>query len=329
MSTETVIVCGHRPGPRAHIARRLAEDRRCVVSSGVRTDAAHDFSSDALHVVRNGRPERLVAEIPAEASLIDTLGSFLDDESTTVREVVCVVDAPRFFDDLLDDEYYVVPGARPRRYVARALRMVQQIELASALIVTGWEEVQTGDLAVLLALLSHLAPAAQIGLTRAERVGPESQFDDHVHQPGWVHALNDEHDPFMRDLRVQTFRYQQLRPFHPDRLHRVLDEQVGSGLFGAVLRSAGMCRIATRPGLTGSWEHVGQMISLDPLARDHGDDEPLTLGQDIAFTGIDMDEIALSRALDAATLTDEELLAGPAAWLTYADPFPSWESAVH
>ncbi|MEV4738418.1 MULTISPECIES: GTP-binding protein [unclassified Microbacterium] len=329
MNTEAVIVCGHRQGPRAHIVRRLAVERGCVVSHALRTDAAHDFSSDALHVVRHGRPERLIAEIPAEASLVETLGSFLDDDHTTVREVVCVVDAARFFDDLLDDEYYTVPGTRPCRYVARALRMVQQIELASALIVTGWEDVPTRDLAVLLALLSHLAPAAQIGLTRAERVGPQSRFDDHVHQPGWVHVLNDEHDPFMRDLRVQTFRYQQLRPFHPDRLHRVLDEQIGSGAFGAVLRSAGMCRIATRPGLSGSWEHVGQMISIDPLALDGHHDEPLALGQDIAFTGIDMDAVALSRALDAAALTDEELLAGPAAWLAYADPFPSWESAVH
>lgn len=329
MNTQAVIVCGRHPSPRAHIARRLAVERRCVVSLAVRTEGAHDFSSDALRLVRHGRPARIVADVPAEASLLETLGSFLDDERTTVDEVVCVVEAASFFDDLLDDEYYAVPGERPRRYVARALRMVQQIELASALIVTGWEETPTRDLALLLAVLSHLAPAAQIGLTRAERIGPESRFEEHSHQPGWVYALNDEHDPFMRDIRVRTIRYQQLRPFHPGRLHRVLDEQIGAGSFGAVLRSAGMCRIATRPGLSGSWEHVGQMISLDPISRDAGEEGPLTLGQDIAFTGIDMDAVALCRALDTATLTDEELLSGPESWRAYPDPFPSWESAVH
>jgi len=116
-----------------------------------------------------------------------------------------------------------------------------------------------------------------------------------------VHLLNDEHRPHMRDIRVSAFRYEQLRPFHPGRLHQLLQDQFPGGDFGAVLRSAGFCRLATRPGIVGSWDHVGQMISLDPLARDEGLDGEV-LCADAADVAAAVQQIA--RALAAAGCED-------------------------
>ncbi|MDO9589837.1 MAG: GTP-binding protein [Microcella sp.] len=142
--------------------------------------------------------------------------------------------------------------------------------------------------------------------------------------------LNGNFDPHMTDPRVSAMRYEQARPFHPQRLHEVLDERIDSGHCGTIIRSSGFCRLATRPGVTAHWDHVGSMIAFSPLARDgeqHPDDEPLALGQDLIVIGLDVDAVALRAALDSAALTDDELLAGPEVWAQFSDPFPAWDLA--
>lgn len=96
---------------------------------------------------------------------------------------------------------------------------------------------------------------------------------------------------------------------------------------GNVIRSVGFCTLATRPGITLQWDQVGQTIAfhatstLDGACKDH---ETLTVGQDIAFLGMNLDTAKLRNALDGAALTDAELVAGPYAWLTFPDPFPAY-----
>jgi G3E family GTPase len=107
-------------------------------------------------------------------------------------------------------------------------------------------------------------------------------------------------------------------------------DRVEAGEFGNVVRSAGFCRLATRPHITAQWEHVGRMISLEPLTSDERlveGEELLAVGQDIAFIGIDVDQDALAAALDDVALTDDELAEGPAAWAGFEDPFPVWQTA--
>lgn len=196
------------------------------------------------------------------------IAEIADSPTASIAEVICIIDAATFFDHILDDEYFVVEGTVAPMHIARALRLVQHIEHASALLVTGWSSLSTRDLSVLLAMLSHMAPAARIGLQRSGQTTAPTQWSESTHQPGWVHVLNDEHQPHMTDIRVSAVHYEQLRPFHPGRLHVLLESELGRGAFGAVIRSAGFCRLATRPGIVGGWEQVGQMISLEPLARD-------------------------------------------------------------
>ena len=121
-----------------------------------------------------------------------------------------------------------------------------------------------------------------------------------------------------------------MRPLHPGRLHALLDERIEPGEFGQVIRSAGFCRFATRSGVTARWDHVGRMISFEPAARDAElDGELLAVGQELAFIGVDLDVGALTAALDATALTDDELTAGAGVWASYPDPFPAWDRAPH
>jgi G3E family GTPase len=211
---------------------------------------------------------------------------------------------------------------------------VEQIEFASTVLLVNWAPLSTPDLSTVMALVSHLSPHARLRLDRGEEGGAERPgehpgepvaYSVGQERPGWVGILNEDFDPHITDPRVAFFRYEQLRPMHPGRLSRLLDGDFSRGAFGTVLRSAGFCRLASRPRVTAKWEHVGQMFSMHPLIADdeyEDDDEVLGFGQDIAGIGLDLDRPALVAALDEAALTDEEFAAGPAAWAGFADPFP-------
>lgn len=67
------------------------------------------------------------------------------------------------------------------------------------------------------------------------------------------------------------------------------------------------------------------MLSLDPTAMRSWDaDSPA--GQEIALVGECLDGALLDEILGACLLEAAELVAGPAEWHGYADPFPVWDT---
>lgn len=263
-----------------------------------------------------------IDDVPADAdpALVHT--------TLEVTASLCVVDARHGIDDLRDIaplRRRSVDGDSRGDDGARARQAALLIESASAVVIVNWERVATPDLSMLMALVSHLAPTARVRLSR----GPSDDLAallplqgavPTAERPGWTHALNDEHDPFLTDRRVTTVRYAQLRPFHPARLIVALD-RIEAGTAGLVLRSVGICRLATRPETPARWEQAGSAMWIDPLGDGHGFDD---IGQDIALTGIDVNAESVCRLLDDAVLTDDELAAGPAAWRMLDDPLPAW-----
>lgn len=246
--------------------------------------------------------------------------------------LVCVVDARHLLDDLRDGaplDEHAAAGDDRGDVGARARRAAHLLESADLVAFVQWEDVDTPRLSLLMALVSHLAPTARVRLSRgpaedarallADRPAP----DERAERAGWVRLLNDEHDPHLTDRRIDSLRYERLRPFHPERLVRALDE-IDAGGHGRMLRSAGFCRIATRPGILARWEHVGSAIWIDPL--DAGLESAAT-GQDLVITGLDLRAGDLVATLDRALLTDEELEAGAEQWRGYPDPLPAWDPA--
>ena len=247
-------------------------------------------------------------------------------------EVVCVVDARHMLDDLQGS----APLA-PREHArddrgdigARARHAAHLIESASGVVIVDWEDTPTEDLSMMMAIVSHLNPGCRIRLSRnavedLRALAAGTTAPPWRERAGWVHALNGEHAPFMRDPRVSTLRYEQLRPFQPARLMHALD-RIDAGVCGTVVRSVGFCRLATRPGVLARWEQAGSAMWLDPLDDDEGWRATV---QEIALTGIDLDAADLTRRLDAAALTDAELAAGPESWLRGADPLPPWPATI-
>ena len=270
------------------------------------------------------KPSRIVADVSAELDL-PHLGLAADPRSA----VICVVDAVHMLDDLRDGRPLVdaAPVGDDRGdFGSRARRAASFLEGATLIVLVNWESVATTQLALLMTIVSHLGPSARVRLSREAAEDIRILFSARqepaplLERAGWVHALNDEHDPYMTDPRVTTLRYEQQRPFHPARLSAALND-IDAGTYGSVLRSAGFCRLATRPGILARWDHVGSAIWIDPLSSDI---EAATTAQDISFTGLNLDPSGLRRTLDGAALTDDELTAGPAAWRRFADPLPAW-----
>lgn len=269
--------------------------------------------------------QRLVVELATDADLLH-----LDlVAQTPAASIVCVVDAGHMIDDLQDGTALIddAPEGEARGDLgARARQAAIFLESASLICFVGWETVETSKLSLLMALASHLNPGAGVRLSRGADEDLRSLASTSprrvqlAEQAGWVRALNDEHDPYMTDRRVTTLRYERLRPFHPGRLANALDE-IETGRFGVVLRSAGFCRLATRSQVLARWEQVGSAMWIDPLTADM---ESSATGQDLALTGVDLNAGAIFATLDGATVTDAELAAGPTRWERFADPLPAW-----
>ncbi|NHI16052.1 GTP-binding protein [Microbacterium excoecariae] len=331
---DTIAIVGTCTPERARYAADLAREGGHELFGAARLGASPDPLDEAEALAPWAGAAGAVIELPAAIPVTEVIGRLGRPESPArLAGVIAVVDAPHLQADIAREDYLVRRAADgDREFRARALATVTQIEYATTVVLAGWDALATDDLSTTLALVSALSPRARIRLHPAPIGAREIPAPGApVHErPGWIALLNDEHDPHMTDPRVRAARFHNERPFHPERLERVLDEQVEPGAFGTLVRSAGFCRLATRPGVTAHWEHVGSLLSLPPVGRDADladDEELLAAGQDIALIGLDLDVAGLLRALAGACLTDAEFEAGPAAWRALADPFPAWAEA--
>ncbi|MEW5095462.1 GTP-binding protein [Clavibacter michiganensis] len=229
-------------------------------------------------------------------------------------------------------ELLLEPGDTDTTPFDAAERLAGRLECASIVVLPDLDpDRPTPDARRAVALLAHLAPGARIVATadRASlapaplRIG-RGRARGLAAGMGWQVALAGEAAPTSTDgMGVHVFR--DPRPFHPGRLHAAVAHDLVPGPVGRIVRSRGLVRLATRPATVGSWATAGDVLSLDPTAMRSWDaDSPA--GQEIAFVGEHLDGALLDGILGACLLGPAELVAGPAEWHGYADPFPVWDT---
>lgn len=336
---DVIAVVGSCVPERRAYARRLATTGERMLVPAQRLALSADPARDGAALARwAAQPAGALIELPGHTEMTEMIGTLArPDGDTQLTAVVCVADAAHLREDLCRDDYVFRPPhpwqrAEDLGHTASAMLTVSQLEFASMIVLVNWETLSTSELSTTMALVSHLGPQARLRLDhdRIEAPHPGVPYSIGQERPGWIALLNGDHDPHMTDPRVSAFRYENVRPLHPGRLEHLLDQRIEPGEFGAVIRSAGFCRFATRSHVVARWDHVGRMISFDPLGVDDvaGGEETLAIGEDLAVIGVDLDRTALIAALDEATLSDAELAAGPAAWGGFSDPFPVWPTAA-
>lgn len=165
-------------------------------------------------------------------------------------------------------------------------------------------------------------------------------FEAAQRMAGWARELAGEHTPETEAYGISSFVYRARRPFHPQRLMALFNSD-----WPGVVRSKGFFWLATRNDWVGEMQQAGGALThkaagfwwASAPASEQPDPAraPELLGvewdphwgdrrQELVFIGIDMDEAAMRRALDAALLTDAEFAQGPGRWSTLPDPFPRW-----
>jgi G3E family GTPase len=265
-----------------------------------------------------------------------------------LEAVVTAVDVPSWLADASGDEPLVERGIAgsvdDERTVAQLA--VGQVEFADAIVLAGenedrWNQVRTE------AVISRLTPNAPLAWLNRLNV---AKLLERVPDTARRGEVDGPHGPLLRgqpsleyDAGVAVVLFDERRPFHPQRLHDALEV-----LLDGVVRARGRAWVASQPDVALWLESAGAGLAighagpwLAALPQDAwADVEPerqvkASLNWD-TYYGDRMQELVviaheanprdITRALREAVLTDDELAAGEAEWLTYPDPFGEWHT---
>jgi G3E family GTPase len=287
--------------------------------------------------------------------------TFAAEDGTSLADLarldtmVTVVDACNFLRDWLDPadlrDRQIALGPDDDRAIADLL--VEQIEFADVLVMSKLDLIAPVEQVRLEALLRKLNARALIVAADHGRVPLPAvlgtgrfDFESAAQAPGWLVEVRGQHIPESDQYGIGSFVYRARRPFHPARFWELVTD--GDQRWDAVLRSKGFVWIASRSDLVGLWSHAGANARCTGAggwfaARDRSDwpADPEVVAelqrtwiepwgdrrQELVFIGQDLDEGALRAHLDACLLSDDELAAGPDAWVRYVDPMPPWTTS--
>lgn len=322
-----------------------------------------DLLVEVSRLARTGRFDYLLIEstcISEPLPVAETF-TFEDEEGNSLSQLaeldtmVTVVDSGSFmkdfgsWDDLADRRIGV--SEEDDRNIVDLL--VDQIEFANVIIINKVDLVSSYELEQLEQIIRRLNPNAEVLHTRESRVPLEKvmgtgrfQLSEAESLPGWLAVPRGQEQTETEEYGISHFVYRRDRPFHPQRLTQVLDDDFEEGLFSGVLRSKGLMWIASRNAWAYDWSQAGCSIRMDPagfwwaaapedqwpeaaesiaeieskLTGPHGDRH-----QELVFIGHGMDESRVTEILDRCLLTDLEFVQGPEFWADFEDPLPPIE----
>ncbi|MGO4543539.1 GTP-binding protein [Paenibacillus sp. 2TAB23] len=266
---------------------------------------------------------------------------------TRLDTMVTVVDAVNFWNDyhtketLADREQEA--GEGDTRGVVHLL--IEQIEFCDVLVINKCDMVRADELEKLEQTLRSLQPRARIVRASNGAVSPRDilntqlfDFETASQSAGWIKELaKEEHKPETEEYGIATFTYKRKIPFHPERFLKWLAKWPK-----AVVRSKGLVWIATRNNMAITFSQAGVSRQLSPaglwvaaLSEEErfsyfGSEFEKTADWDdkwgdrvtkLVFIGMEMNRDEISRKLDMALLTPEEMAGN---WRDLKDPIPSF-----
>ncbi len=318
---------------------------------------------DLLDQVRSladeGRFDYLLIESTgiAEPLPVAATFDFRDEAGDSLSDVarldcmVTVVDAINLLADFSSHDFLADRGETAGESDDRSLvtLLTEQIEFADVVILNKIADAGPDRAEAARKIIKALNPDARLIETDRSRVAPEAIFDTGLFDfdraathPLWAKELYGfaGHVPETEEYGISSFTYRARAPFHPARLHKVLN-----GPLSGVIRAKGHFWLATRPDWAAEFSLAGAVSSVAPLGRwwagvpqDRWPTHPEARReleakwqtpwgdrrQELVFIGHAMDEAAIRAALDAALLPATAFT--PAAWQGLADPFPLWHS---
>ncbi|WP_128255374.1 GTP-binding protein [Falsirhodobacter deserti] len=316
-----------------------------------------DLLVEVRRLAAEGRFDYLLIESTgiAEPLPVAATFDFRDADGTSLSDVarldtmVTVVDAANLTRDFSSHDFIADRGEALGEQDDRTLvnLLTDQIEFADVIVLNKVTEAGPLRLDQARKIIRALNPDARLIETDFSRVDTSKIFDtglfdfDLAHQhPLWAKELYGfaNHLPETEEYGISSFVYRARRPFHPARLHAVLN-----GDLAGVIRAKGHMWIATRPNWAVEFSLAGAISSVTPLGgwwasvpQDRWPTHPEALAeigavwqdpwgdrrQELVFIGTGMDKDAITAALDDALVQAAGFT--PQDWAGLPDPFPEW-----
>lgn len=342
------------------VALSHKEEKLVELSNGcICCTLREDLLLEVNKLDQDGRFDYLVIEstgISEPLPVAETF-TFADEDGVSLSDVatldtmVTVVDAVNFLKDYDEAKYLQDAGESlgedDERSVADLL--VDQVEFADVLLISKTDLVDESDINRLIAILKTLNTQARIIPIAKGKVDVEDalstglfDFENAQQAPGWLQEMRGEHVPETEEYGIGSFTYGARRPFHPEKFFQFLH---ATQQYGKLIRSKGYFWLATRPEFAGQWSQAGGIAQYGfggmfwkAVPREDWPTDPDYLAsiekqwvepfgdmrQELVFIGQNLDQVAMTKALDECLLTEDELLKGRQYWITFNDPFPSW-----
>ncbi|MFN7751610.1 MAG: zinc metallochaperone GTPase ZigA [Pseudomonadota bacterium] len=316
-----------------------------------------DLLVEVARLAREGRFDALLIEstgISEPLPVAETF-TFRDDTGACLADLarldtmVTVVDAFNFLRDYQAAEFLRERGQTAGEDDDRTVvdLLTDQVEFCDLIVITKADLVDAETLAQLRAVLRALNATAEMvesrfGAVPLDLLVDTGRFSMDVAEraPGWLAVMRGHEVSESDTFGIRSFAYRIHQPFHPQRFWDLIHSE-----WEGVIRSKGFFWLASRMDFAASWSQAGGACrhgaaglwwaAVDPSEWPPGDAaraeiEAMMQGpwgdrrQELVFIGIDLDEAAIRRQLDACLLTEAERAAGPAAWAALPDPFPRW-----
>ena len=344
------------------VSLNRSEEKLVEMSNGcICCTLREDLLQEVGNLASEGRFDYLVIEstgISEPLPVAETF-TFADEKGKSLSDVarldtmVTVVDCVNFFRDYEEAKTLRESGESlgddDHRNVADLL--VDQIEFANIIFISKTDLVKEAQVSRLIAILKTLNTTAKIipianGKINLDDVLNTGLFDFEKAQqaPGWLKEMRGEHIPETEEYGIGSFTYSARSPFHPEKFYNFVHNNIEN--FGKLIRSKGYFWLATRPTFACQWSQAGGIANYGfagmfwkaipkenwPTDKEYLESikknwvEPFgDMRQELVFIGQNLDQQAMTEALDSCLLTENELLKGKSFWKTLNDPFPTWE----
>lgn len=336
-----------------------ADEKLVEMSNGcICCTLREDLLVEVAKLAQQGRFDYLLIEstgISEPLPVAETF-TFTDENGRCLGDLaqldtmVTVVDAGRFLEDFQSLEDLTDRGLglsdEDDRDIVKLL--TDQVEFANVIVLNKIDQVDEAARNTIRSMLTHLNPGAEILEATHARVPLEKILNTRrfetawaAQSPDWLRVPRGEEVSETEEYGMRHFVFRARRPFHPERLWDLIQ----SDDFDHVIRSKGLCWLATRGEWAGFWSQAGGVYSLDPMGRwwadvprDHWPDEEEIVAsiqayfageegdrrQELAIIGQRFEVAEMQEKLEACLLTDEEY-ARREQWSKLRDPFPLWE----
>lgn len=321
-----------------------------------------DLLSEVRRLAEEGRFDYLLIESTgiSEPLPVATTFEFRDEDGESLSDVsrldtmVTVVDTLNLLNDYSSFDFLKDRGESLGEEDDRTLvdLLVDQIEFADVVVLNKYNDATAEQRDAARKIVTSLNPDAQIVEADYGSVQPKKIFDtglfdiEEAHRhPLWVKELYGfaDHKPETEEYGVSSFVYRAKTPFHPQKIHDVLTEDLPG-----VIRAKGHFWVASRPDWVAEFSLAGAISSIKPLGtwwaavpKDRWPEDPYALEhlkkqwsepygdrrQELVFIGASMDKEAIIAALDEALL-EPQVEYETSSWDGLPDPFPKWRNAA-